>query len=89
MPHKVHPQASTAFAGKGRIDVHHHCFPSTVPEIASEFENNSYNLKYSPFPGTPEDHLAYMDEVGIQTAVIVTPFILCADQDSIYSRHMA
>lgn len=37
-----------------------------VAELQSEFENNSYNLNYSPFPKTPEDHLKYTDEVGIQ-----------------------
>ena len=63
---------SNAFHGPGRIDVHHHCFPGTVPELQSEFEDNSYNLNYTPFPKTPQDHLKYMDEVGIQTAVIVS-----------------
>ncbi|KAJ5626399.1 2-amino-3-carboxymuconate-6-semialdehyde decarboxylase [Penicillium lagena] len=67
-------QRSIAFAGLGRIDVHHHCFPGTVPELKSEFEDNSYNLNYSPFPSTPQEHIKYMDEVGIQTAVI-TPSI--------------
>jgi light-regulated signal transduction histidine kinase (bacteriophytochrome) len=65
-------QRSKAFAGLGRIDVHHHCFPGTVPELKSEFENNFFNLNYSPFPSTPEAHIEYMDEVGIQTAVIVS-----------------
>ena len=65
-------QRSTAFSGAGRIDVHHHCFPATVPELKSEFEDNSYNLNYTPFPSTPQEHLKYMDEVGIQTAVIVS-----------------
>jgi hypothetical protein len=69
----VNPAArSTAFEGLGRIDVHHHCFPETVDELQSEFEHNSYNLNYTPFPKTPEEHLMYMDEVGIQTAVIVS-----------------
>jgi hypothetical protein len=69
----VNPAArSTAFEGLGRIDVHHHCFPGTVDELQSEFEHNSYNLNYTPFPKTPEEHLMYMDEVGIQTAVIVS-----------------
>jgi hypothetical protein len=67
------PSRSTAFKGLGRIDVHHHCFPGTVDELQSEFEHNSYNLNYTPFPKTPEQHLAYMDEVGNQTAVIVCP----------------
>lgn len=62
---------SAAFEGRGRIDVHHHCFPGTLKELQSEFENNSYNLNYTPFPQGPQDHLGYMDEVGIQTAVIV------------------
>ena len=62
---------STAFTGLGRIDVHHHCFPGTEPELMSEFEANSYNLNYTPFPTTPQEHLNFMDEVGIQTAVIV------------------
>ena len=62
---------SRAFEGPGRIDVHHHCFPGSVPELQSEFESNSYNLNYAPFPRTPDEHLNYMDEVGIQTAVIV------------------
>lgn len=66
---------STAFDGPGRIDVHHHCFPGTVDELQSEFENNSYNLNYTPFPKTPEEHLKYMDEVGIQTAVIVRSWL--------------
>jgi 6-methylsalicylate decarboxylase len=65
------PTRSTAFKGPGRIDVHHHCFPGTVADLQSEFEHNSYNLNYTPFPKTPEEHLKYMDEVGIQTAVIV------------------
>lgn len=66
------PARSTAFNGLGRIDVHHHCFPGTVDELQSEFEHNSYNLNYTPFPKTPDEHLEYMDEVGIQTAVIVS-----------------
>ncbi|MCJ1300686.1 hypothetical protein MMC08_003483 [Hypocenomyce scalaris] len=68
---------STAFTGLGRIDVHHHCFPGTEPELMSEFEANSYNLNYTPFPTTPQEHLNFMDEVGIQTAVI-TPSIKSA-----------
>ena len=63
---------SSAFDGPGRIDVHHHCFPGTVKELQSEFEYNSYNLNYTPFPQGPEEHLEYMDEVNIQTAVIVS-----------------
>lgn len=65
-------EPSTAFDGPGRIDVHHHCFPGTLEELQSEFEHNSYNLNYSPFPQGPEEHLEYMDRVGIQTAVIVS-----------------
>jgi hypothetical protein len=65
------PQPSAAFEGPGRIDVHHHCFPGTLEELQSEFEHNSYNLNYTPFPQGPEEHLEYMDKVGIQTAVIV------------------
>lgn len=68
------PTPSKAFDGPGRIDVHHHCFPGTVDELQSEFENNSYNLNYTPFPKTPGEHLKYMDEVGIQTAVIVREY---------------
>ena len=62
---------STAFGGLGRIDVHHHCFPKSVPALASEFEHNSFTSNYDPFPSKPEDHLKYMDSTGIQTAVIV------------------
>ncbi|KAK7897455.1 hypothetical protein LTR67_005344 [Exophiala xenobiotica] len=65
---------STVFTGPGRIDVHHHCFPGSLQELQSEFEHKSYNLNYTPFPQGPEEHVKYMDEVGIQTAV-VTPSI--------------
>ncbi|KPI34540.1 2-amino-3-carboxymuconate-6-semialdehyde decarboxylase [Cyphellophora attinorum] len=64
------PRPSQSFSGPGRIDVHHHCFPGEIQELQSEFENNSYNLNYTPFPKSAEEHLVYMDEVGIQTAVI-------------------
>jgi hypothetical protein len=62
---------STVFTGPGRIDVHHHCFPGSLQELQSEFEHKSYNLNYTPFPQGPEEHVKYMDEVGIQTAVVV------------------
>ena len=66
---------SSAFSGPGRIDVHHHCFPATVPEVAPEFATKGSTLFGVGFTGRfPEDaeaHLKYMDEVGIQTAVVV------------------
>lgn len=66
---------SPAFSGPGRIDVHHHCFPATVPEVAPEFATAGSSLFGVGFTGRfPEDaeaHLKYMDEVGIQTAVVV------------------
>jgi 6-methylsalicylate decarboxylase len=79
------PSRSTAFKGLGRIDVHHHCFPGTVDELQSEFEHNSYNLNYTPFPKSPKEHLEYMDEVGIQTAIIVRPtFIISLELSNNY-----
>jgi hypothetical protein len=63
---------STAFKGPGRIDVHHHCFPGTVPELRSEFQDNNFDIPFVNFPTTPQEHLDYMDEVGIQTSVIVS-----------------
>jgi 6-methylsalicylate decarboxylase len=63
-----------AFSGPGRIDVHHHCFPSTVPALASEFSSTErqFDVGFTGFfPSKPEDHLAYMDRVGIQTVVVV------------------
>ena len=70
---------SSAFKGRGRIDVHHHCFPSSVPELAPEFANASdvtFGVGFTGvFPTNPTDHLLYMDEVGIQTAVVVSPLM--------------
>ena len=66
-----HPSRSAAFQNFGRIDVHHHCFPETAPELRSEFQDNKYGIAFTDFPVKPEDHLSYMDEVGIQTVVIV------------------
>ena len=66
---------SSAFTGLGRIDVHHHCFPNEVPDLAPEFARctATFGVGFTgSFPGTPEDHLKYMDEVGIQTAVVVS-----------------
>lgn len=65
-------QRSTQFQGLGSIDVHHHCFPETVAELRSEFQDNKYGIAFTDFPVKPEEHLAYMDEVGVQTAVIVS-----------------
>lgn len=67
---------SSEFPGLGRIDVHHHCFPGTIAELAPEFANAS-NVSFGVgftghFPANAEDHLRFMDEVGIQTAVIVS-----------------
>lgn len=66
---------SSAFTGLGRIDVHHHCFPDGVPDLAPEFAKGTatFGVGFTGFfPKTPEDHLKYMDEVGIQTAVVVS-----------------
>ncbi|KAK6379789.1 uncharacterized protein PV06_00326 [Exophiala oligosperma] len=65
---------STTFKGAGRIDVHHHCFPATVAELRSEFQDNKFGIAFTDFPVKPEEHIQYMDEVGVQTAV-VTPSI--------------
>lgn len=65
-------QRSTQFQGLGSIDVHHHCFPETVAELRSEFQDNKYGIAFTDFPVKPEEHLSYMDEVGVQTAVIVS-----------------
>ncbi len=70
------PSPSTAFKGPGRIDVHHHCFPGQVPELRSEFKDNNFGIGFLHFPSKPEEHLSYMDEVGIQSAVIVSNGIL-------------
>ena len=65
-------QPSTNFKGLGRIDVHHHCFPESVAELRSEFQDNKYGIAFTDFPVKPEEHLQYMDEVGVQTAVLVS-----------------
>lgn len=69
-------QRSTNFKGLGRIDVHHHCFPESVAELRSEFQkqfqDNKFGIGFTDFPVKPEEHLQYMDEVGVQTAVIVS-----------------
>lgn len=67
-------QRSTHFKGPGRIDVHHHCFPATVAELRSEFRGNKFGVPFNDFPVKPEDHIQYMDEIGVQTAVIVSRF---------------
>lgn len=75
-------QRSTHFTGPGRIDVHHHCFPATVAELRSEFQDNKFGIAFTDFPVKPEEHIQYMDEVGVQTAVIVSqsePY--CEDPD--------
>lgn len=63
---------STHIKGPGRIDVHHHCFPASVSELRSEFQDNKYGVAFIEFPVKPEEHIQYMDEVGVQTAVIVS-----------------
>lgn len=72
----THAKPSSAFKGLGRIDVHHHCFPSSVAELAPEFANSSdvaFGVGFTGnFPGNADEHLQYMDEVGIQTAVVVS-----------------
>lgn len=71
-----HARPSAAFEGLGRIDVHHHCFPGTVPDLAPEFAhsgNVAFGVGFTGvFPTKAEDHLEYMDEVGIQTVVVVS-----------------
>ncbi len=66
---------STAFHGLGRIDVHHHCFPSSVPQLQPEFaqkgRDSGVAFTWSDFPGKPEDHLEYLDKTEAQTAIIV------------------
>ena len=66
---------SSAFKSLGRIDVHHHCFPAGVPDLDPEFAKGpaTFGVGYTGcFPKTAKDHLKYMDEVGIQTAVVVS-----------------
>ncbi|CAZ84761.1 unnamed protein product [Tuber melanosporum] len=60
--------ASTAFIGPGRIDTHHHYFGDSVPELVSEFTNDGAQAFF--FPKGVDDHLKYMDSMGIQTAVL-------------------
>ena len=85
---------STAFRGLGRIDTHHHCFPPGVPQIWSEYEHNSFTLQYTAFPHDPEEHLEFMDSLGIQTAIIVTSSLLyicklTVTLDSVYQTSLA
>lgn len=71
----VQARRSTAFKGLGRIDVHHHCFPENVEELAAEFGRGEvkFNVGFTGvFPGRANDHLRYMDENGIQTAIVVS-----------------
>ena len=62
---------STAFSSLGRIDVHHHCFPQSVLELRSEFQEKKFGIAFTDFPVKPEEHLQFMDQNEIQTAIIV------------------
>lgn len=71
----THAKRSAAFKGLGRIDVHHHCFPENVEQLAAEFGRGEVKFGVGftgVFPGRVEDHLRYMDANGIQTAIVVS-----------------
>ncbi|KAH8597625.1 hypothetical protein B0O99DRAFT_670633 [Bisporella sp. PMI_857] len=50
-------------------ETHHHFFPASVPELASEFTGQQGDQKFK-FPSSIGEHVAFMDEYGVQTAVI-------------------
>ncbi|CZR68094.1 uncharacterized protein PAC_17993 [Phialocephala subalpina] len=61
--------ASTKISGTGRVDTHHHFFPTSVLELASEFTGQQGDQKFQ-FPSSVAEHITFMDEYGVQTAVV-------------------
>lgn len=57
---------------KGFIDVHHHFFPSTLNKTGMN-EHVGWRTPKGHLPWTPELSLKFMDQAGIETAILSFP----------------
>lgn len=59
---------------KGHIDVHHHFFPTELAKIKEiNFAEIGFQSPKENFPWTPEVSLKFMDQTGIDTAILSLP----------------
>ncbi|KAJ4478211.1 hypothetical protein J3R30DRAFT_3372244 [Lentinula aciculospora] len=59
---------------RGYIDVHHHFFPSELAKLKeTNFATIGFQSPKENFPWTPEVSLKFMDQTGIDTAILSFP----------------